>query len=110
MTNTAKHLIGIGSEFRDLIFFLFRCHGKGVLEIKCPELLTKNTFESLLDKPAFCLKREGELMKLKEDHEYFYQVQAQMHVVEASYCDFMVWSPKEPPHIERIFPDTSRGK
>ena len=85
-----------------------RCHGKGVLEIKCPQSLTEKSFQQMCETPSFCLEKRNGEMRLKKDHEYYFQVQAQLHIVEAAYCDFMVWSPQpEPPHIERIYPDAT---
>ena len=90
------------------MFKLFcRCHGKGVLEVKCPFNLTTKSFAEMCATPSFCLKEEGGVRSLKTEHEYFYQVQAQMHIAEAEYCDFVVWSPREPMHVERILPDSN---
>ena len=32
---------------------------------------------------------------LREEHQYFHQVQLEISVTEVSYCDFMVWTPSE---------------
>lgn len=29
------------------------------------------------------------------NHQYFYQVQMQMHVLRANFCDFVVWTSKD---------------
>ena len=34
-------------------------------------------------------------MALRHIHKYMFQVQAQMHIAEVSYCDFLVWTPQE---------------
>ena len=71
------------------------CCGKGVLEVKCPYHLRK---ESSLDEPEnltnFCLTRNhnGNLA-LKQEHAYFYQCQMQMAVTQTAYCNFVEWSP-----------------
>ena len=83
----------------------FRCHGKGILEIKCPERLTSKSLGEMCESADFCLKKGDKGLELKTDHDYFYQIQAQLHVVEASYCDFMVWAPHEH-FIQRIMPDS----
>lgn len=36
---------------------------------------------------------EGEL-KLKTSHDYYYQVQGQLHITDRKYCYFAVWTPK----------------
>ncbi len=76
--------------------------------------------------PKFCLEKEGEGIKLKHDHAYYYQVscfsvflykklyltyyykQVQCHLFcsNMSYCDFVLWT-NEDLHIERIYPDES---
>ena len=43
-------------------------------------------------------------MKLDRSHAYFYQVQAQLHIVDVDYCDFVVWSKKDL-FVERIVRD-----
>lgn len=87
------------------------CHGMGVLEVKAPSSLENS---SLLDKMkqdgTFCLHEVEGKVSLKKDHQYFYQVQTQIHLAEVSYCDFVVWGPgidgKGEVHIERIILDT----
>lgn len=33
--------------------------------------------------------------KLRENHQYYDQVQGQLHITGKSVCDFMVWTPKD---------------
>ncbi len=40
---------------------------------------------------------------LDRSHDY-YQVQAQLHIVDAEYCDFVVWN-RHDIFVERILPD-----
>lgn len=70
------------------------CCGKGCLEVKCPYNLTNGK-----DLESLSYLSNG---KLKENHQYFYQIQTQLLLCEAKYGDFMVWSPNEY-HIERIY-------
>lgn len=53
---------------------------------------------------GFCLIKNGGTVKLDRSHAYYYQVQAQLHIVGADYCDFVVWN-KNDLFIERILPD-----
>lgn len=81
------------------------CHGKGMLEIKCPYSLLEKSFLEKLDDKAFCLtKSENGTVSLDPQHDYFYQVQCQMQLTEAEYCDFIVWCPSEI-YVQRILPD-----
>ena len=43
-------------------------------------------------------------MTLDKNHTYYYQVQAQIELCGAKYCDFVVWSENEL-YIERIYPN-----
>ena len=47
----------------------------------------------------------GNLSYLRKKHDYYYQIQGQMAVLERSYCDFVCWTPLDV-HIERIFYDS----
>ena len=37
-------------------------------------------------------------------HAYYFQIQAQMHIMEVDYCDFIVWNDNDI-YIERVLPD-----
>ena len=66
------------------------CHGTGVLEIKCPFRFKDGTHEEMVRDKTLCL---GEAYPLKNDHYFCSQVQIQMHITGAYYCDFCVWLP-----------------
>ena len=72
------------------------CHGDGVLEIKCPFKTRNCSLTESCKDSSFCLGigEEG-VMALRHIHKYMFQVQAQMHIAEVSYCDFLVWTPQE---------------
>lgn len=81
------------------------CCGFGVLEIKCPFSCTDKSFLEASDDTTFCLGHADDgTFFLKKSHAYFYQVQAQIHLCDADYCDFVVWSQDELT-ILRIQPD-----
>lgn len=81
------------------------CCGRGVLEIKCPYSKRDMTLLEAVRDTQFCLAiDENNQLKLKNEHSYYYQVQMQMHVSQASYCDFVLWTRKGF-HVERILPD-----
>ena len=71
------------------------CCGLGVLE--CPFSCKNKSFtEASRNDPQFCLtKCEDSSFELKKAHAYYYQVQTQMKLTGARYCDFVVWSPNE---------------
>lgn len=71
------------------------CCGFGNLEIKCPfSHRDKNVIEYVSQKDS-CLKVVDGQYFLKSNHCYATQMQHQMYVTGASYCDFVVYLPKE---------------
>ena len=59
-------------------------------------------FDAALERPSFCLDRNNNgKLALKYEHPYYYQCQLQMVTTARSYCDFVVWTASEEPHIER---------
>ena len=65
----------------------FTCHGRGLLEIKCPSN-HKESLELWYTDPN-CPVLSG---NMKTNHPCYYQVQHQMLVTNLIYCDFYVWS------------------
>ena len=83
------------------------CCGDGVMEVKCPHCLTERDIPDLVDEPNFCLvSSESGSVQLSRDHQYYFQVQAQIYVSQKAYCDFVVWGPKSV-HIEHVLPDST---
>ena len=67
------------------------CCGCGVLEIKCPYSCKDKSFEVRADEHSFFLKEDDSgNLHLKESHPYYCQVQLQMKLYGAHYCDFVV--------------------
>ena len=66
------------------------CHGKGVLEIKCPFCHQESTIQSAAMDKSFCLKQSGEKLCLDKKHAYYYQIQTQLFVCDVEYADFCV--------------------
>lgn len=80
------------------------CCGNGVLEIKCPFACKNKSFlDASKERSKFFLCESNGKMTLDRTHTYYYQVQAQIEVCGAKYCDFVVWSEKEV-LVERINP------
>jgi len=68
------------------------CSGTGVLEIKCPFSCKEKKFEERAQDQSFFMEKNasGDLV-LKKGHAYYYQVQLQLKMSSADYCDFVVW-------------------
>ncbi|XP_048023246.1 uncharacterized protein LOC125253351 isoform X1 [Megalobrama amblycephala] len=81
------------------------CHGTGICEIKCPHShQDEANLRMCAGEKSFCLINDGDNVKLDRSHDYYYQVQAQLHIVGAEYCDFVVWNCNDI-FVERILPD-----
>ncbi len=77
----------------------------GIIEVKCPYTARNMTIKQAIGLlPNFYLKETDDIVHLKRQHNYFYQVQGQLMITGAPYCDFVVYTPYDM-HIERIIPD-----
>ena len=83
------------------------CCGDGLLEIKCPRSIVmeepnSNNWEALISKPQDV---NTDLIhgtsRLKQDHQYYYQIQCQMGITGRPWCDFFVYT-QGGFHLERI--------
>ena len=74
------------------------CDGSssGILEVKCPFAIRDLTIlEALSDTriaSKLAIKKDGENIVMKTNHAYWYQVQGQLLVTGASFCDFVVYT------------------
>lgn len=76
------------------------CNDKVILEVKCPHCIKDGVCED--EDREFCMEKVDECnWKLKRNHCYYYQVQAQMNVCNIANADFVVWTEKNI-IIERI--------
>ena len=82
----------------------------GIIEIKCLKIFRNRTIEQLiLDKPPElskkCFALNDNNISLKRSHLYFYQVQLQLLITEADYCDYILYSSAGKIYVERIVKD-----
>ena len=77
------------------------CCGNGVLEIKCPYSVRHTT----PDQASYLLSTDDGY-KLSEKHDYYYQIQGQLGILQRQRCDFVCWTPHGI-HIEQIIYDPS---
>ena len=80
------------------------CCGTGVLEIKCPYSCKEKSILEASSEAKFFLEKKNDGIFLKQNHQYYYQVQAQIKLSNANYCDFVVWREKEL-FVQRIYPN-----
>lgn len=68
------------------------CCSVGVLEIKWPHSCKgKNIADAVASTQQFCLEATADgSFQLTRSHQYYAQVQAQLHICDVQYCDFVV--------------------
>ena len=77
----------------------------GVLEIKCPYKYRQlSPRDAAMNSDFFC-EVIDEKVKLKRNHNYYYQVQGQLAITKRPWCDFVVWTLIDH-SVERIYFDS----
>lgn len=82
--------------------------GHGLLEIKCPASMQwrmSTPQECAKDSNFFCYLNDKGQVKLKTNHNYYYQVQGQMAITGRKWCDFVVWTCSGTASIQRVWFD-----
>lgn len=90
----------------------------GLAEIKILGLLQKKSPQECVDQynsgemtskdiQATCFTISVNKLVLRRSHPYYYQVQYQLGVTGLEWCDFVLWSVKGDPSIERIYSDSN---
>ena len=64
------------------------CCGKGCGEVKCPYSIDDCDFDSYTAKESACLEKVNGKIRLKTNHQYYYQVQQQLRITGRQFCDF----------------------
>ena len=80
------------------------CHGCGCVEVKCPATKASLTTDESCQDPTVCLEKIGDEIKLKTTQRYYMQVQMQIFVTNADFCDFVMWTTKDM-FVQRTEPD-----
>lgn len=71
------------------------CHGEGCIVIKflkCME--SAESFEILTRRPNHILNKLENDYTLEKTHDFYFQLQLHINIVELRYCDLIIWSPK----------------
>ena len=64
----------------------------GLLEIKCPWKYHESTpIEAASNKGFYGRLEDGKLF-LREQHQYYYQIQGQMAICSRKWCDFVIYT------------------
>ncbi|XP_072400501.1 uncharacterized protein [Diabrotica undecimpunctata] len=68
-----------------------------LIEIKCPPSIKSMTPKAAVEKkklPYLQVTKNTNKIELKRNHDYYYQIQAQLHIVKREKCYFVVWTPQ----------------
>lgn len=65
-----------------------------IIEIKCPSVIsTVSPKQGIIDKKIkFGILDKNDLLHLKRNHGYYYQVQGQLAITNRTFCYFCIWS------------------
>lgn len=85
-----------------------KCHGYGVLEIKCPYHCRDLPIRVAAQKSNFPLifDKETGIFAMRQSHNYYFQVQLQMYVAKAEFFIFAVYTNVDLVHVT-VLPDVS---
>jgi len=66
-----------------------------IVEVKCPYKIVDLTPKEGIEqkKIDFCIFK-NDTLELKRNHNYYYQVQGQLHITGRNFCYFILWSAK----------------
>ncbi len=68
----------------------------GCIEIKCPfSAREKSIADACSQSQFFCKRDSSNKISLKRTHNYYYQVQGQLAVLNLPWCDFVVWTNRD---------------
>ena len=79
-----------------------------VIEVKCPFSVRDKNIEEALEHKTFYLEKGVCGYRLKENHDYYHQIQGQLFITNTKCADLIVWTPKDF-EIIRILRDDSWG-
>ena len=79
-----------------------------IIEVICLKIFIGRSIEQIIQQklPELskqCFKVVDNKILLKLSHSYYYQIQLQLLVTEAKYCDFVLYSDLGKIYIQRIF-------
>ena len=81
---------------------------RGIIEIKSIKALRSKTIDEWIKNGGpsnACVSFISGKLLLKRYHSYYYQIQLQLLITEAPFCDFILHSKIGPPYVKPICPD-----
>ncbi|XP_023016304.2 uncharacterized protein [Leptinotarsa decemlineata] len=80
------HTCGFLEAYPDGLFF-----SDGIIEVKCPYTLRNSLLADNLKKSDILFSENGEYIANK-DHNYYHQIQGQLHITGRDYCYLVLWT------------------
>jgi len=71
------------------------CCGVSILEIKCPYCIQFKSILNLSENGYSFIKSKNGELTIKEEHDYYYQIQMQMAITNKKYCYLVGWCKKD---------------
>ena len=71
-----------------------KCHGKIILEVKCPNNIHNSFIREDIDKCSFLSTDNGEVT-INKGHKYYTQVISQIQLSQSNQGYFIVWTTKD---------------
>ena len=94
--SSAKGKGYLGTSPNGLVFYDGQV--RGCVEIKCPYSARDKSVVDTCSMPQFyCNKDENYKITLKLRHNYYYQIQGQLAILNLEWCAFVVWT-----NVERV--------
>lgn len=77
-----------------------------IIEIKCPSSAKGMTVEEAIEKKVTFWKLVNKKLRVNQNHDWYFQVQGQLHISNKSQCILAVWTGSDfPLKVERILRD-----
>ena len=71
-----------------------KCHGKSILEVKCPNNIHNSFIREDINKCSFLSTDNGEVT-INKGHKYYTQVISQIQLSQSNQGYFIVWTTKD---------------
>ncbi|KAG5870683.1 hypothetical protein JTB14_003881 [Gonioctena quinquepunctata] len=72
------------------------CGDSAIVEVKCPyKFRAVSLSEALRNDKSYIIYKEGDATLMNYNHDYYHQIQGQLHLTKRDVCYLVVWTPNE---------------
>ncbi|KAG5872947.1 hypothetical protein JTB14_001175 [Gonioctena quinquepunctata] len=72
------------------------CGDSAIVGVKCPyKFRAVSLSEALRNDKSYIIYREGDATLMNYNHDYYHQIQGQLHLTKRNVCYLVVWTPNE---------------